>query len=116
MGSIIKQAAYALIAYILMIPASKAGNYGISGTITSMGCQTVNTICFVVLSGGADGPSGCSSNEVRWDSASTPNGTAAVAQLTAAYLAGKFVQINISNSCFAEFPSYPGMDYYIISG
>jgi hypothetical protein len=46
----------------------------------------------------------------------TANGAAAIAQLTAVYLAGKQVSINIANNCFIEFPSYPTMDYYIISG
>jgi hypothetical protein len=116
MKSIAKHVAYSLFGYALMISVSLAGNYGISGTITSMGCQTVNGICFVTLSGAASGPPGCVGTQVRWDSVNTPNGTAAIAQLTGAYLAGKQVLINISDSCFAEFPAYPAMDYYIISG
>jgi hypothetical protein len=115
MKSTMNRIAYALIGCVLMIPVANAGNYGIAGTIISMGCQTVNGVCFVTLSGAAAGPAGCVQNQVRWDSVNTPNGNAAIAQLTAAYLAGKQVSINISNTCFAEFPSYPAMDYYIIS-
>lgn len=114
--SIMKHVAYALFGCVLMTSMSKAGNYSISGTVTSIGCQTINGICFVTLSGAAAGPPGCVSNDVRWDSVNTPNGNAAIAQLTAAYLAGKQVAINIDNNCFAEFPSYPAMDYYVISG
>ena len=113
--SIMKRVAGSLLGCVLMIPVSKAGNYSISGTITLIGCQTVNGICYVTLSGTAAGPSGCVSNQVRWDSANTPNGNAAIAQLTAAYLAGKQVIISISNACFSEFPNYPTMDYYMIS-
>lgn len=105
-----------LIGCVLLIPAANAGSYGITGTIDSIGCRTVNGICLVIINGTAAGPPGCVQNQVRWDSVNTPNGNAAIAQLTAAYLAGKQVTINISDNCFAEFPSYPGMDYYIISG
>jgi hypothetical protein len=114
--SMIHLIACVLIGCVLFIPLSNAGSYGITGTIISIGCQTVNGICLVVISGPAAGPPGCMQNQVRWDSVNTPNGNAAIAQLTAAYLSGKQVTINISDSCFAEFPSYPGMDYYIISG
>jgi hypothetical protein len=116
MQSAIKQTACALFGSMLLIGIAEAGNYSISGTITAIGCQTVNGICFVTLSGAAAGPPGCVSTNVRWDSVNTPNGTAVIAQLTAAYLAGKQVYINISNSCFAEFPNYPTMDFYSISG
>lgn len=94
---------------------AQAGNYSLVVTITAIGCQTVNGICFATVSGAASGPSGCVQNQVRWDSGSTPNGNAAVAQLTAAYLTGKTVIINLDNNCFSEFTSYPAMDYYIIS-
>ena len=113
MKSIMQRVAYSLLGCVLMIGISKAGNYGISGTITGIGCQTVNNICFVTLSGAAAGP--CVQSDVRWDSANTPNGMAVIAQLTAAYLSGKQVYINISNTCFAEFPTYPTMDFYSIS-
>jgi hypothetical protein len=111
-----KLIACVFIGCVLMIPVSRAGSYGITGTIASMGCQTVNGICFVIINGTAAGPPGCVQNQVRWDSVNTPNGNAAIAQLTAAYFAGKQVSINISDNCFSEFPSYPTMDYYIISG
>ncbi len=104
-----------MLGWALMVSVSKAGNYGISGAITGIGCQTVNNICFVTLSGAPAGPPGCVQNDVRWDSANTPNGTVAIAQLTAAYLSGKQVYINIDNSCFSEFAGYPAMDYYVIS-
>jgi hypothetical protein len=116
MKTILQLVAYSFLGCMLMTTPSKAGNYSISGTITSIGCQTVNGICFVTLSGAAAGPAGCVENQVRWDSVNTPNGTAAIAQLTAAYLAGKTVSINIDNACFSEFTAYPAMDYYIISG
>lgn len=116
MKTIRQLVAYSLLGCMLMTGISKAGNYGIVGTITSIGCQTVNGICLVVLNGTAAGPPGCVSNDIRWDSVNTPNGNAAIAQLTAAYLAGKQVTINIDNACFSEFPAYPTMDYYIISG
>jgi hypothetical protein len=115
MKPIMIHAAYLLFGSLLMIAVSRAGSYGIAGTITAIGCQTVNGICFVTLSGAAAGPPGCVQSNVRWDSANTPNGKEAVAQLTAAYLAGKQVTISVADNCFAEFPSYPTMDYYIIS-
>jgi hypothetical protein len=96
---------------------SQAGNYNTGWvTITDVGCQTVNTICFASFSGPAVGPPGCVTNQIRWDTASTPNGNAALAQLTAAYLAGKQVSFNIDNDCFAEFPGFPTIDYYNIMG
>jgi hypothetical protein len=106
-----------LSAFLLLTSISKAQSYGTGAvTIIQIGCQTVNTICFVAFSGPAVGPPGCYTNQVRWDSVNTPNGKEAVAQLTAAYVAGKQVTFSIDNNCFPEFPSYPQMDYYIISG
>jgi hypothetical protein len=117
MKTILRRASCSLFAFLLLTSISKAQSYGTGAvTIIQIGCQTVNTICFVAFSGPAVGPPGCNTNQVRWDSVNTPNGKEALAQLTAAYVAGKQVSFSIDNKCFAEFPNYPQMDYYIISG
>lgn len=108
--------ACAVMGLFFLTGTSKSQDYAIGGTVTSLGCQAINTICYITLSGAAAGPAGCAQNEVRWDSVNTPNGTAAIAQLTAAYLAGKTVLIVLADSCFSEFPNYPALYYYIISG
>jgi hypothetical protein len=88
-------------------------------TITSMGCNmvsgTAGTACWVNISGPAVGPSGCSGNSIRWDASLTPNGQAALAQLTAAFVAGETVDFDLRNSCWSEWPSYPTIYYYQIS-
>lgn len=87
-------------------------------TITSMGCNTISgsdgTACWVNISGPAVGPSGCSGNSIRWDAALTPNGQAALAQLTAAFVAGDLVNFALQNSCWSAWPSYPTIYYHQI--
>jgi len=91
-------------------------------TITSMGCNTsgpagtAGTACFLYVSGPAVGPAGCSSTSIRWDPTQSPNGQVTLAQLTAAFLAGQQVVFVLNNSCWAEWPAYPTIFYYQITG
>lgn len=91
-----------------------------SVTITAIGCGMAGpgsgSACFVYISGPAVGPSGCTSNSIRWDPTQSPNGQVATAQLTAAYLAGQQVQFVLNNSCWSEWPSYPTIWFYQIVG
>jgi hypothetical protein len=58
----------------LYVPAAVAQGCVASGvTITSIGCDTVDNVCFVYVSGGTYSPPSCNSNTFRWDSSTTPN-------------------------------------------
>ena len=115
MKYVINIALCSLAILLLSMRVSHAQNYSANNvTITSIGCQNNNTVCYVTVSGGNYGPSGCNTNSIRWDSSSTPNGLVAVAQLTAAYVTGTSVSFVLSNSCFSENGNYPTMLYYVI--
>jgi len=92
-----------------------------SVTILSMGCTmagpagTPGSSCFAYVNANV-GPPGCNTNSIRWDPTQSPNGQAALAQLTAAYLAGKQVQFVLYDTCWAEWPAYPTIYYYLITG
>lgn len=117
MKSITKNLLLSPVASCLLLSVSEAQGYNTGPvTITQIGCQTTNTTCYVYYSGPAVGPPGCDAAQVRWDTVNTPNGAAILAQLTAAYVAGKQVTFAIDNNCFPELPTYPQMDYYVISG
>ena len=105
----------------LAIPTARAQNISVGPvTITSMGCGmagasgTSGAACFLYISGPSVGPSGCVSNSIRWDPGASPNGQVAVAQLTAAFIAGEQVIFVLNNACWAEWPSFPTIWYYQI--
>lgn len=108
-----------VLTLIACMPSARAQNV-LTGsvTITSMGCNTVSgtagTACWLNISGPAVGPTGCSGTSIRWDPATTPNGQVALAQLTAAFVAGDPVVFDLQDSCWSEWPSYPTIYYYQI--
>jgi hypothetical protein len=72
--------------------------------------------CWVYVSGPAVGPAGCSGTSIRWDPQASPNGREAIAQLTAAFVAGKQVIFVLNNTCWAQWSSYPTIWYYEVVG
>ena len=74
-------------------------------TIVDMGCHTVDSICFLTLSGAAVGPAQCSQPELRWNQETMPNAKAFFAQMTAAFLAGRQVNIAVHDICYADWPT-----------
>lgn len=74
-------------------------------TVTDMGCHTVDYTCFVTLSGASFGPAGCTGNQMRWDSQTMPNAKNFLAQMTAAFLAGRQVNVAIGDSCYSAWPT-----------
>jgi len=83
-------------------------------TINNMGCGVQGGGgCFVYISGPNVGPAGCNTNSIRWDPAA-PNGQIALAQLTAAFVAGRQVNFVLADTCWSPWPSYPTMWYYVI--
>ena len=94
------------------ITASAAESSG-PRTIDNMGCDNVDTVCYVYLTGTALGGSlGCASNYVEWD-LTDPNGKTSYASLMAAFVAGK--QVNIyTAACFTSRPSFPTLTYFNI--
>jgi hypothetical protein len=82
-------------------------------TIENMGCDNVDTICYVYLSGASVGGSlGCASNYVEWD-LNDPNGKTSYASLMAAFLAGKQVNIYMA-ACLPARPTFPTIYYFNI--
>jgi hypothetical protein len=80
-------------------------------TITSLGCDNVDSICSINVSGAPIGASvGCSSNTIAWDSMNDPNGKSTLATLLAAFGSGKQIEIYV-NSCLAARPSFPTIWY-----
>lgn len=117
-ANIVSLAAIVLVS-TLAIPTAQAQNINVGPvTITSMGCGmagpagTPGTACFIYISGPSVGPSGCSSNSIRWDPGASPNGQVAVAQLTAAFMSGEQVFFVLNNACWTEWPAYPTIWYY----
>jgi len=93
--------------------AASAGENSGARTIANMGCDNVDTVCYVYLEGAAVGSSlGCPSNYVQWD-LTDPNGKASYASLMAAFLAGKQVNIYVA-ACFAARPAFPTLHYFNI--
>jgi hypothetical protein len=83
-------------------------------TIVDMGCDNVDSVCYIDISGAPAGAStGCSSNLIQWDSLNDPNGKNTYAALMAAFISGKQVNVYI-NSCFAARPAYPTIWYFNI--
>ncbi len=97
-----------LLLSALLYPLSGHSDQNTGGrTIINMGCHnTTDGICYMNLSGDPIGPANCKSNSVRWDS-TTAGGKNQFAIMTAAYLAGKSVSLNIPDFCFSLQPGYP---------
>ena len=77
---------------------------------------TAGSACYVSISGSAVGPSGCQSTLIKWDPHATPNGKAALKQLTAAFIAGDQVSFTLEDRCSLVWPSSPTMRSYLILG
>ncbi|MGI0118313.1 hypothetical protein [Zooshikella sp. RANM57] len=75
--------------------------------IQSVGCHTVDTTCFVEISGNPIGPNACRSNSFRWDRKKSPNGDASLSLLTAAFAAGYQVSLQVPDQCYQDQPNYP---------
>lgn len=84
-------------------------------TITEMGCDNVDTLCHVTISGAPVGSTlGCASNVILWDIASDANGKATYASLLSAFVAGKQVNFFVA-ACMAGRPTLPTISYYQVS-
>lgn len=81
--------------------------------IVSIGCHTVNTICYATLEGTAVGPWACESSSIRW-LADGPNGEAVTRQLEMAFLHQKPVLFHLSSDCFSAQPQFPTFDYHFV--
>ena len=98
---------YSLLAILLYSATSFSDQNTGSRTIITMGCHnTADGICYMNLSGEPIGPPNCRNNSVRWDS-TTAGGKNQFAIMTAAYLSGKPVALNIPDFCFNLQPGYP---------
>ena len=107
--------AAAALAWVAVPPVGAQSISTGAVTITSMGCgMEGTTVCWVYISGPNVGPAGCNTNSIRWDPASSPNGQVALAQLTAAYLAGHTVNFVLADTCWAKWAAYPTIWYYSI--
>ena len=105
-------ATFALAA--ILSPTAFSAEYSGARTIVDMGCDNVDTICYIDLSGAPVGATvGCSSNYIVWDSVNDPNGKNTLASLLAAFVSGKQINVYI-NSCLAARPANPTMWYFTV--
>ena len=96
---------------LFSLPALAGENTG-QRSIVDMGCDNVDSICYINIAGAPVGASvGCSSTYIQWDSINDPNGKNTYAALLAAFTSGKLVNVYV-NSCFAARPSYPTIWYF----
>jgi hypothetical protein len=96
---------------LLSLPVLAGENTG-ARSIVDMGCDNVDSICYIDIAGAPVGTSlGCSSNYIEWDSINDPNGKNTLATLLAAFASGKLVNVYV-NSCLAARPSYPTIWYF----
>jgi hypothetical protein len=106
-----KQLVALTMATLVSLPALAGEGTG-PRTIGDMGCDNVDSICYIDKSGAPAGASvGCSSNYIQWDSINDPNGKNTYAALLAAFVSGKRVSVYI-NSCLAARPSFPTIWYF----
>jgi hypothetical protein len=88
---------------------------GLSGPrqILSIGCHNTDNTCYITISGDPVGPATCSPTMIRWNESNDPNGKAILHLLTAAYLAGKPVDIFI-DACYAPQPTDPTIQHFYL--
>ncbi len=101
---LLKQIGMPVAGILVAISTTNAFADGDTGArrVIEVGCDNVDTTCFVTLEGGVTfgGVSGsCNNTEVRWDS-STAYGKSHLALITAAWIAGKSVNLHIAG-CYA---------------
>jgi hypothetical protein len=99
-----------------MVLVSAAGEARASGTgprqIRSIGCHLVDNTCYVEISGGNVGPTGCQSTSLRWNQKADGNGQSILSLLTAAFQSGKAVSFEIRDTaCYLYQPLYPTFTY-----
>jgi hypothetical protein len=79
--------------------------------IVDMGCHNSDGTCYILVDGSpVTGAAGCSSNSLRWDARSDPNGRSTLALLMMAKSQGLRVSAYVS-SCYALQPIYPQIQY-----
>jgi hypothetical protein len=79
-------------------------------TITDVGCHHNNEVCWVNISGAPVGPAACSNNNIRFSTAQYGKNTLSL--LTAAFLAGRQVNIEVQDSaCFAGDLRFPTLNW-----
>lgn len=105
---------FVLLILSLLPVAAYAGTPSGDRNILNIGCHNTNTTCFVQISGASVGPGACSSTSIRWDVEGDANGMVALTHLTTAFIAGKMVSFQISDSCFANQSSYPTFDWWFV--
>lgn len=100
----------AVMALALPLPAM-ATSTGLRN-VTDVGCHLGNEVCWVIISGAAVGPlTSCTTNNIRFSTAS-PNGKNVLSLLTAAFLAGRQVSIEVQDTaCFAGDLRFPTLSW-----
>lgn len=79
--------------------------------VTHMGCHVHDHLCFVTLEGAQFGTEfECASNQARW-SADSASGDRHFSLITAAWMSGKKVSLNITG-CLAGFPTFNWANYH----
>ena len=91
----------------LALPGQSLAGYTGLRTITNVGCHLNDTTCWVEIAGPAVGPEICRNNNLRF-STNSPNGKNILSLVTAAFLAGKQVNLNFPDTtCYADQSPFP---------
>ncbi len=80
--------------------------------IKSIGCHLNNDTCYVTVSGSAVGSAQCNSKSLRWRKDANISGKETLSLLTTAFIAGKKVHFNITESCLGNYPTF---NYFTIT-
>jgi hypothetical protein len=104
------------ISLLVFSTGAMAGTNSGARDIKSIGCHKNDNICFIEIDGGAVGPSSCSKTSVRWNTETDVAGKSAFSLFTAAYFAGKKVELRVSDTCFKDQTAFPTYDWFYISG
>jgi hypothetical protein len=109
-----KVAALLVVMVVLAFPGQALAVSTGSRNITNIGCHLGDDTCWIDISGSAVGPSGCTSNQIRFSVNST-NGKSVFSLLTAAFLAGKQVNLEVTNTCYLGNTVYPTIGWLNVS-
>lgn len=82
--------------------------------ITGIGCHNGDQTCFINVDGPLTGPAACKHFSIRWNVQTDPGGKNTLSLLTAAYLAGKTINLAIADTCYATQPTYPTFVYVTV--
>lgn len=93
--------------------ALSSQNQAITFTINKIGCHLNDPTCYIYIDQSV-GPADCSANSIRWNKKTSESGKEALSLLLAAHMAGKQVDMAVSEACFSNNPKYPTFVHFSV--